>query len=270
MNDRDIDSYIYWGGPGGSFSAKNRARLRTHSSSGCIAADFNEDGYIDIAVANHKSFGDHVGDSFVLWNGPDGIDDRHPTRLPTAGPHGMLQVQPGNILDGSEREYYTSAPFELPAGAAVTRISVGRRSLVPKTWVGAQLRSAPTKRKPWTRLTGQAPTTEPDWFTNDQQIGPALPAGQWVQYRLALGAVNSGSTPAHHRGPRPLRISEGPAVENSDVRYSNGDTVSGSGGACRFHHGYYGVADYKAGQSACCARSSNRCEVCGGAESGQG
>ena len=193
VNDRDIDSYIYWGGPGGSFSAKNRARLRTHSSSGCIAADFNDDGYIDIAVANHKSFGDHVGDSFVLWNGPDGIDDRHPTRLPTAGPHGMLQVQPGNILDGSEREYYTSAPFELPAGAAVTHIG-WEAELGPKTWVGAQLRSAPTadalEQADWI-----GPDNGAGWFTNDQQIGAALPAGQWVQYRLALGAVNSGSTP---------------------------------------------------------------------------
>ena len=193
VNDRDIDSYIYWGGPGGSFSAKNRARLRTHSASGCIAADFNEDGYIDIAVANHKSFGDHVGDSFVLWNGPDGIDDRHPTRLPTAGPHGMLQVQPGNILDGSEREYYTSAPFELPAGAAVTRIG-WEAELGPKTWVGAQLRSAPTAE-----ALEQADWVSPDngagWFTNDQQTGDAAAAGQWMQYRLALGAVNSGSTP---------------------------------------------------------------------------
>ena len=190
VNDRDIDSYIYWGGPGGSFSAKNRARLRTHSSSGCIAADFNEDGYIDIAVANHKSFGDHVGDSFVLWNGPDGIDDRHPTRLPTAGPHGMLQVQPGNILDGSEREYYTSAPFELPAGAAVTRVGWDAE-LGPKTWVGAQLRSAPTaealEHAEWL-----GPDDGAGWFTNDQQIAAA---GRWVQYRLALGAVNSGSTP---------------------------------------------------------------------------
>ncbi len=197
VNDRDIDSYIYWGGPAGSFSAKNRARLRTHSSSGCIAADFNEDGYIDIAVANHKSFGDHVGDSFVLWNGPDGIDDRHPTRLPTAGPHGMLQVQPGNILDGSAQEYYTSAPYELPAGTAVTRIG-WEAELGPKTWVGAQLRSALT-----TDLLEQADWIGPDngagWFANDQPVPAkhtvAPTERSWVQYRLALGAVNSGSTP---------------------------------------------------------------------------
>ena len=114
VNDRDIDSYIYWGGPGGSFSAKNRARLRTHSSSGCIAADFNEDGYIDIAVANHKSFGDHVGDSFVLWNGPDGIDDRHPTRLPTAGPHGCSKCSPATSSTAASANTTRRRPSSYP------------------------------------------------------------------------------------------------------------------------------------------------------------
>ncbi|MAG37297.1 MAG: hypothetical protein CL878_13770 [Dehalococcoidia bacterium] len=193
VNDRDIDSYIYWGGPGGSYSSKNRARIRTHSSSGCIAADFNEDGYIDIAVANHKTFGDHVGDSFVLWNGPDEVDDRNPTRLPTAGPHGMLQVQPGNILDGSAQEYYTSAPFELPTGATVTQVG-WEAELGPKTWVGAQLRFAASED-----ALEQAAWLGPDdgegWFTDDQEVETGAHAGQWVQYRLALGAVNSGSTP---------------------------------------------------------------------------
>ena len=193
VNDRDIDSYIYWGAPDGSFSAKHRTRLRTHSSSGCIAADFNEDGYVDIAVANHKTFGDHVGDSFVLWNGPDGIDDRNPTRLPTAGPHGMIQVQPGNVLDGSSQEYYTSAPFKLPEHTSVTRID-WEAELGPKTWVAAQLRFASTEnglaQAPW-----MGPDNDAGWFANNQDVIASPSANQWVQYRLALGAVNSGSTP---------------------------------------------------------------------------
>ena len=32
-------------------------------------ADFNEDGYVDLAVANHKVDGDHLGFSSVWWNG---------------------------------------------------------------------------------------------------------------------------------------------------------------------------------------------------------
>ncbi|MAG34874.1 MAG: hypothetical protein CL878_01270, partial [Dehalococcoidia bacterium] len=153
----------------------------------------NEDGYIDIAVANHKTFGDHVGDSFVLWNGLDEVDDRNPTRLPTAGPHGMIQVQPGNILDGSAQEYYTSAPFQLPAGAAVTQVG-WEAELGPKTWVGAQLRFAASEDA-LEQAAWMGPDDGESWFTDDQEVETRAHAGQWVQYRLALGAVNSGSTP---------------------------------------------------------------------------
>ena len=57
---RDLDSYIYWNRKGRGFSATDRTRLFTHSASGCVAADFNEDGWVDIAVANHKVWGDQV------------------------------------------------------------------------------------------------------------------------------------------------------------------------------------------------------------------
>ena len=47
-NSRDLDSYIYWNRPGRGFAAADRPRLFTHSASGCIAADFNGDGWIDL------------------------------------------------------------------------------------------------------------------------------------------------------------------------------------------------------------------------------
>ena len=189
---RDIDSYLYWGGPEG-FSAERRTKIPTHSAAGCLAADFDNDGYVDLAVANHKTEGDHIGDSFVLWNGPNGFDLQHPTRLPTSGPHGMLNAKPGNILDNSSQEYYTSTPFELPAGAALTRIA-WQADMPPRTWVRAQLRWAPGPEalapSPW-----RGPEGESTWFENNQRVEAAVGAGPWVQYRLALGAENSGNTP---------------------------------------------------------------------------
>ncbi len=62
--DRDVNSFLYWNREG-SFRAFDRQLLYTHSASGCIAADFNEDGYVDLAVANHKVDGDHLGFSSV-------------------------------------------------------------------------------------------------------------------------------------------------------------------------------------------------------------
>ena len=192
IRDRDIDAYLYWGGPEG-YATERRMRVRAHSSSACVAADFNEDGYVDLAVANHKVFADHVGESFVFWNGPEGLDEGRFTRLPTAGPHGMYVAQPGNILDGGWREYYTSEPFELPAGAAITSIDWDV-DLGPKTWVESRIRCG-ADRAAVERAAWHGPDGPEGWYRGGQSLAPSATTGRWVQYQLALGATNGGSTP---------------------------------------------------------------------------
>ena len=193
VGERDIDSYIYWNRPGRGFSAADRHRMFTHSASGCVAADFNEDGWVDLAIAYHKVWGDHIGYSGVWWNGPDGFDERRVTTLPTVGPHGMTAVGTGNIADRGPEEFYSSAPFALPDGARLTQIW-WEAETPAKTWVKAQIRVAPTKETladaPWI-----GPAGEESWFENAQGLKAALGVGKWVQYRLALGATNSLSTP---------------------------------------------------------------------------
>ncbi|MCZ6681160.1 MAG: VCBS repeat-containing protein [Candidatus Poribacteria bacterium] len=191
---RDIDSYIYWNRKGSGFSAADRLRLFTHSASGCVAADFNADGFIDLAIAYHKVNGDHIGNSAVWWNGPDGFVEGRVTRLPTSGPHGMVAVGPGNIMDRGPEEYYVSSPFKLPHGTAVTGIS-WEAELSPKTWVKAQLRFADSQEG-LTEAAWVGPSDGSGWFDNRQTVRrEASRLAGWVQYRLALGAENSGSTP---------------------------------------------------------------------------
>ena len=190
---RDLDSYIYWNREGRGFSAADRARLFTHSATGSVAADFNENGYVDLAVANHKVWGDQVAYSEVWWNGPDGFAESSTTRLPSAGPHGMSSVAPGNIADGGPEEHYFSAPHELPDGASVTEVS-WYAEVPPKTWVGAQIRSSKTKdgleSSVWV-----GPDGSESWFESGQAVDASGDCGPWVQYRLTLGAINGGLTP---------------------------------------------------------------------------
>ena len=191
--ERDIASYIYWNRAGRGFSATDRTYLFTHSASGVMAADFNEDGWVDLAIAYHKVWGDHVGYSAVWWNGPDGFDARRVTKLPTSGPHGMISVEPRNTSDGGAAEYYTSPPHALPEGSQVTRIA-WLADVPGKTWVRAQLRAAASEDAlaavPWQGAQGTG-----SWFENGDRLSSGQFNCPWIQYRLALGAINATRTP---------------------------------------------------------------------------
>lgn len=191
--DRDLDSYIFWGAPGGRYSVENRSRLFSHSASGCLAADFNEDGYVDIAVAHHKTYGSHPGFSKVWWNGPNGFCEHNVTKLPTLGPHGMQAVDPGNAMDRGAEEFFVSAPGELPHGARVTGISWTAQTQM-KTWVKAQVRCA-SARDALTDAQWHGPDGANSWFVSPCMSDALSIRGRWVQYRLALGATNGCNTP---------------------------------------------------------------------------
>ena len=189
---RDIDSYIYWNRPGRGFSALDRHRMFTHSAAGVVAADFNEDGWTDLAIAYHKINGDHVGNSDVWWNGPNGFLEGRITELPTLGPHGMVCVNPGNIMNRGTEEFYISAPFESSSRMAVTSISWDA-DVPEKTWVKAQLRCADTETG-LQETSWCGPGDNNSWYENGQRTLVRC-ARRWFQYRLALGSTNSLSTP---------------------------------------------------------------------------
>jgi hypothetical protein len=129
----------------------------------------------------------------VWWNGPDGFDERRVTKLPTSGPHGMISVEPRNTSDGGDAEFYTSCPFALPEGSQITQIA-WLADVPAKTWVRAQLRSAKSEAvldaAPW-----QGAQDAGSWFENGDSIDVGQVGCPWIQYRLALGAVNAARTP---------------------------------------------------------------------------
>ncbi|MFB3902403.1 MAG: FG-GAP repeat domain-containing protein [Acidobacteriota bacterium] len=184
---RDIDSFIYWGGPEG-FSASRMFRLPAHSASGTILNDFNGDGWVDIAIAHHKVEGDHVGNSAVWWNSPTGFSPDRRTLLPTKGPHGMIVVDPGNQMDREDEEFYISAPYQLPSRARVEGLA-WKADVPTGTWVRGEIRTADTAEALSRAVWRPAPALPKAGET------PALPEERWVQYRLALGAKGGGRTP---------------------------------------------------------------------------
>ena len=178
--DRDVNSFIYWN-RGGRFGGMDRQDIVTHSVSGCIAADFNQDGRIDLAVAHHKVFGDHTGYSEVWWNGAEGFLPSRTTKLPTCGPHGMSAIEPGNLLTRGPEEYYYSELYRAERDMTVKGAEVAAEC-PPKTWVKLLVRSAPTEEE----------LEKAEWR---EPAGVKVAKGGFLKYRLELGETLSLSTP---------------------------------------------------------------------------
>ena len=83
-----MDAYIYWGSERG-YGAYHRTELPTILAGGVAAADFNGDGFVDLAFSNRgieggERFGfDMHLESFVYWNGPQGFSTGRRSSLPT-------------------------------------------------------------------------------------------------------------------------------------------------------------------------------------------
>ena len=182
---RDIDSKIYFQSEDRMFHTDNFQDIFNHSGCGCLAGDFNGDGYIDLAVASHKAYGSHVCNSYIFWGGEDGINEQRYTELPGRGPHGMHSVDIGNIMDRSDSEYYTSEAYNADGKKAVKASWVAENG--KKTWVKIQFRCAETadalENAEWSES-----------FENGADIS-ALNLTGYIQYKLELGAYCGTGTP---------------------------------------------------------------------------
>ena len=113
---RNLPVYLFWNDGGGRFSSGRRTDLPAESSSGLLAADFDEDGHPDLLVFNHKTTykeDNHSNESFVYWGSPQGYHTRNRSYLPAHGPHFMQNVDIGNLSSRRAEESYLSVPIEV-------------------------------------------------------------------------------------------------------------------------------------------------------------
>jgi len=106
-----IPSYLYWGGAEG-FHPRRRTPLINDSASDGLAADFNRDGFLDLAVSNHTVDGNHNAFSKVFYNDGNRFINPRIEKLPTHGPHWMWNEDMGHIYDRKWRQTYISSTFQ--------------------------------------------------------------------------------------------------------------------------------------------------------------
>jgi hypothetical protein len=158
-----VASHLFWGSSQG-FTDDNRTDLMQDGGHGSMAADFNGDGKLDLAVACHTRNGTHLTESLIFTN--DGARFRRslPQRLPTTGPHFMQRADVGNVYNRSWRHTYVSSVFQWE----------GERRQASVQWKGQEpagsrleiwLRSAPASGelalKSWVRHGGEQVTVSP-------------------------------------------------------------------------------------------------------------
>ncbi len=188
--ERDVNSYIYWNDHG-KFSLTNRKRMFAHSSSASWIADFNEDGYMDVCLTNHRAYGNHITESAIWYNGPEGFKEDNRTWLPTLGPHDMVPNDIGNVMTRAPEEYYIA-----PAAVVDAPKTIGWNGTTPvKTWVNCQIRTADSEATLADAAFVGPDGTADSRFTCGQEIPAGLIHGKYVQVKLFLGAVNSGNSP---------------------------------------------------------------------------
>jgi len=155
-----IAMYLYWGSKGG-FSKKNRKVFIGDSGSDALAADFNKDGLLDLAIANHTNGPDHgAAISQIYYNDGERFESKtiQVEEVPSAGTHWMWNKDMGHIYDRSWKQHYTSRVFEWRKMR--DRVLLHEDALlIGASKLEAYVRSAPTKEAlleaPWEPFSGE-------------------------------------------------------------------------------------------------------------------
>ncbi len=185
---RNLPVYLFWNDGSGQFSSGRRTDLPAESSSGLLAADFDEDGHRDLLVFNHKTTykeDNHSNESFVYWGSPRGYHTRNRSYLPAHGPHFMQNVDIGNLSSRKAGESYLSVPIELSPKPATLVLSFQAETPLDSE-VSFAVRTAGTS----------AALAQAGW----REPGPGgelavRKEDRWLQYRATLKAGRGHATP---------------------------------------------------------------------------
>ena len=187
LNREELASYLYWGGPEG-FGQRNRTLFICDSACGAQTGDFDHDGLIDLAVANHTAHGNHKTDSKVFYNDGNRFANPRTQSLPSLGAHSMWCEDMGHIYDRKHRQRYESSVFNWNRAMRAGQLTC--RAVIPE---GAELtfavrsaaRREATSKQPWR-------TVLSDSFSLDA-------ADRYLQYRATFKSDNGDRYPVIDR-----------------------------------------------------------------------
>ncbi|NUQ62971.1 MAG: VCBS repeat-containing protein [Pirellulales bacterium] len=174
-----LPCYLFWGGPNG-FDSRRRTVIMGDSAADALAADFDRDGKLDIALVCHTVDGDHRAESKILDNDGRRFENPRITRLPTHGPHWMWGGDMGHLYDRTWKQSYESSALAMKGQHAA-----GKLTFQAKTPEGARLEFA-------VRGAAQREELQTAAWRNVNHEGRFKldPRDRWLQYRAVFRSDN--------------------------------------------------------------------------------
>jgi len=158
LTREDLACHLYWGSATG-FATRRRTTLFCDSVNDSMAADFNGDGRIDLAVNCHTRHGDHRTKSRVFYNDGARFDNPVIQKLPTNGPHLLWAEDVGHLYHRQYRHAFESRIHEWKE--PVSSLKLSSKLTAPEgTRMEFAVRSAADaeqlKSQAWVKLTGDS------------------------------------------------------------------------------------------------------------------
>ncbi len=178
-----LDLGLFTGVAGGFNVQRRQPSLPTLGANGVLTADFNDDGFVDIAVSNFNDRNQNEISSPIFWGGPLGFDAARRSDFPTVGAQTGLVPQ-HDAFEPPAR--FTSAPIDL-GGPSLGGVLSWRGEVGPGGSVRLHLRSAPTlealEAAPWLGPDG---TSQSAYDVSSLAVSSAHDGHRFWQYRAEL------------------------------------------------------------------------------------